>query len=196
MSVEAVRDKVLAAARAKAGELAAAADREAESIALEAKTAAERRAADLVRETRLRLERETQREVERLQYENRLAILAAKNKAIAEVFRRVEASIAKLPEDDYVGRVADWLSALPPEAGGVLRVNPADAGKFTPRLDRLNKGRKGAGRFTAVQGDPVVVNGAILDGTDFSVDCTFGRRLESLRESALADLAKELFAAG
>lgn len=193
MSLERVKETVIDAAKAKAGALLADAGKEAERVIAEGKALAERKAAETVRDAKLRFERETNRELERLQYENRLAVLASKNEAIAEVFKRVKDALAAMSDDDYVGMVGKWLAALPAEVGGALRVNPKDVEKFSARLADLNKGRKGSGKFAKVEGDPKVSSGAVVDGPDFTVDCTVERRLEELRETAVGDLAKALF---
>ena len=193
MSLERVKNTVIDAARAKAGALLADAEKESGRLVSEGVAANERRAADAVRDAKLRFERETNRELERLQYENRLAVLAAKNTAIAEVFKRVKDALSAMSDDEYVGMVGKWLSALPAEAGGSLRVNPKDADKFSARLSELNKGRKGQGKFDKIEADPRVASGAVVEGDDFAVDCTVERRIEELRETAVGDLAKVLF---
>lgn len=195
MSLEKVKDTVIEAARSKAGELMAKAGLEAERVSAEHRAAYERKAAETIREAKLRFERETVRELERIQYENRLETLGAKNAAIGEVFKRVRDTLAAMPEAEYVGMVGKWLRALPADVGGVLRVNPKDVDKFASRLADMNKGRKGAGKFDKVEADPKVHAGAILDGPDFTIDCTVERRLDALRETAVGDLAKALFGA-
>lgn len=195
MSLDKIKETVIAAATAKAEALLADAGKEAERHAADRKAIDERVAAETIRDAKIRFERETTRELERLQYENRLEVLAAKNTAIAEVFKRVKDALGSMSDDDYVGMVGKWLAALPAEVGGTLRVNPKDEGKFTDRLTALNKGRKGEGKFAKVEADPKVSSGAVLDGPDYTIDCTVERRLDELRESSLGDLAKALFGA-
>lgn len=193
MSLERVKSTVVDAAKAKAEAVVAEARKEAESHISDSKAAAERKAAEVVRDAKLRLERETNRELERIQYENRLEMLSAKNKAVDEVFTRVGASLGKLSDDDYVGMVGKWLAGLPDSVGGTLRVNPKDEQKFSSRLDALNKGRNGTGKFDKVEADPKVSSGAVVNGPDYDIDCTFERRISELRESVIGDLAKILF---
>lgn len=193
MSLEKVKDTVIEAAKAKAEAALAEAGKEAERLVADNKAADGRKAAETVRETKLRLERETNRELERIAYENRLEMLAAKNKAVDEVFKRVDRKLADMSDDDYVGMVGKWLAALPADVGGTLRVNPRDEEKFRSRLDALNKGRKGSGKFAKVEADQKVASGAVVDGPDYDIDCTVGRRVLDLRESGVGDLAKTLF---
>lgn len=195
MSLDNVKSMVLDEAKKRAEKKLAEAAREAERILADGKAADERQAAEAVREARLRFERETNRELERVQYENRLNILSAKNKAIDEVFKRVRDRIASLSDDECVGMVGKWLRALPADVGGVLRVNPRDERRFADRLESLNQGRSGAGRFTQVKADPAVPSGAVLDGPDYAIDCTFERRLNDLRDASAGDLARVLFGA-
>jgi Archaeal/vacuolar-type H+-ATPase subunit E len=195
MSLDRVKTTVLDEANARAAAKIADAKREAEQILADGRAHDERASADAVREARLRCERETVRELERIQHDNRLNILAAKNVAIDEVFRRVENAMKSLSVDDYLGLVGKWLDALPSSVGGVLRVNPKDENTFKNGLDRLNKNRSGEGRFTGVQADAKVTSGAVVDGPDYSIDCTVARRLGELRENAAGELARVLFGA-
>jgi vacuolar-type H+-ATPase subunit E/Vma4 len=195
MSRDRVKARVLEEAGAKAAarrdEIAAEAGR----VLAEGRAADERAGSEAVRDARLRLERETTRELERIQHDNRLQILSAKNKAIDEVFRRVAGKLAELPEKDYLDLIGAWLDKLPATVGGTLRVNPRDVDRFTAHLADLNRSRSGAGVFTGVTGDHKVANGAVVDGPDYAIDCTLARRLLELRESAAGDLARALFGA-
>ncbi|MCL2001754.1 MAG: V-type ATP synthase subunit E, partial [Planctomycetes bacterium] len=182
-------------AKARAEKRLDAAKVEIERLLAESRAADQRVGNEAVRDAKLRLERETARELERIQHENRLQILSAKNQAIDEVFKRVDAKIAQLDDAAYLDMVGRWLSALPPDIGGVLRVNPKDEAKFISGLGSLNQNRGGAGTFTKVETDPKVANGAIVDGPDYNVDCTIDRRLNELRESSAGDLARVLFGA-
>ena len=193
MSLDKVKATVLEEAKSRAEKKIEEAKATVEHMLAEGRTADERNASEVVRDAKLRLERETVRELERIQHDNRLQILAAKNTAIDEVFTRVEARISVLSDTDYVAMVGAWLDALPADVGGVLRVNPKDEAKFTDGLDVLNRNRRGGGMFTKVVTDPKVANGAIVDGPDYTIDCTVDRRLNELRESSAGDLARVLF---
>ncbi len=193
MSLERVKNTVVDAAKAKAEAIVADARKQAESLVSDSKAAADRKSAEVIRDAKLRLERETNRELERIQYENRLEMLSAKNKAVDEVFKRVGAALEKMTDDEYVGMVGKWLAELPDSVGGTLRVNPRDEAKFSSRLGELNKGRNGTGKFEKVEGDAKIASGAVVNGPDYDIDCTFGRRILELRESVVGDLAKILF---
>lgn len=195
MSLESVKTKVLEEAKARAADKLAEVKAEAERILSDGRAADERAGAEATRDAKLRLERETNRELERIQHDNRLQILSAKNKAVDEVFKRVRDRIASMSDNEYLELVGTWLGALPAEAGGVLRVNPRDEAMFNAGLHTLNRGREGAGQFTGVVADPKVNSGAVVDGPDFNVDCTVERRLDELRETAVGDLARVLFGA-
>ncbi|MDR0362353.1 MAG: hypothetical protein LBJ46_06685 [Planctomycetota bacterium] len=193
MSLDTIKTTVLDAAREKADAVLAGARSEAERIAAEAAAAGERSTAETVRDAKQRAERMTTRELERIQHDNRLQILRAKNDAINEVFKRVKDALAAMPDDDYVDLVGKWLGGLPAGVGGTLRVNPRDEAKFSARLDKLNRCRKGDGKFAAVVADPRIESGTVVEGPDFAVDCTFERRLGELRETAAGEVAKALF---
>ncbi|MCD8138418.1 MAG: V-type ATP synthase subunit E [Planctomycetaceae bacterium] len=195
MSLESVKSKVLDEARARADAKLAEAKAEADRIRAEGKAVDDRAGQEAVRDATLRLERETVRELERIGHDNRLQILSAKNNAIDEVFKRVRDKVASLSDGEYLELVGVWLDALPAEVGGVLRVNPKDEAMFNAGLITLNRNRSGAGQFTGVVADAKVAAGAIVDGPDYSIDCTVDRRLGELRETAVGDLARVLFGA-
>ncbi len=195
MSLDSVKSRVLEEAKAKAAAKLEETAAEAGRILAEGRAADERVGADAVRDARLRLERETTRELERIQHDNRLQILSAKNKAIDEVFRRVHHKLAAMPESEYMALVGAWLEKLPANVGGMLRVNPRDVDKFTANLADLNRGRSGDGMFLGVHGDAKVANGAVVDGPDYAVDRTISRRLVELREASAGDVARVLFGA-
>jgi vacuolar-type H+-ATPase subunit E/Vma4 len=195
MSLDRVKTTVLEEAKARAAKQIGDARAEAERLLAESRSADERVGGEAIRDAKLRLDRETTRELERIQHDSRLQILSAKNKAIDEVFRRVGAKIAELGDSDYIAMVGKWLEDLPAEVGGTLRVNPKDEAKFVGGLDALNRNRSGAGVFTKVVADPKVANGAVVDGPDYNIDCTIVRRLNELREASAGDLARVLFGA-
>lgn len=195
MSLDNVKTKVLEEASARADKLLSDATVQAECILTEGREASDRAGQEATRDARLRLEREQIRELERIQHDNRLQILSAKNKAIDEVFKRVREKLATLSDSDYVSMVGKWLLALPNNVGGTLRVNPKDESKFVAGLDNINRNRYGDGRFTKVVADSKVANGAVVDGPDYSIDCTIERRLGELREGSAGDLARVLFGA-
>lgn len=195
MSLETIKSTVLDEAKARVDKLLAEARGEADHVLAEGRAADERSGAEVLRDAKLRLDRETVRELERIQHDNRLQILSAKNKAIDEVFKRVTDKVASLPDDEYLDLVGSWLKALPADAGGELRVNPKDEQKFSASLDALNASRQGAGKFAKVTADPKVSGGAVVNGPDYNIDCTIERRLLELRETSAGDLARVLFGA-
>ncbi len=193
MSLDNVKTTVLEEAKKRAGKLLADATAEAERILSEGKAADERARAEALREVKLRLDRDTVRELERCQHDNRLQVLAAKNHAIEEVFKKVSGRLRDLGEPERVAMVGKWLAELPPDVGGVLRVKPDMVAAFQADLDKLNQSRSGKGRFTGVEADPKVLSGAVLEADAYHVDCSFHRRIHELRETAAGELAKVLF---
>ena len=194
MSLESMKDTVIETARAKAEVILADAGKEAEALLAATKVQNDRTTTETLRDVKLRLDRETNRELERLRSANRLAVLAAKNSAIATVFAQVKDAIAGMSDDEYVDMVGQWLTALPSGTGGVLRVNPKDVAKFETRLASLNKSRADSGKFDKVVADAGVESGAVVESADFTIDCSVGRRLEELRETSVGDVAAILFA--
>lgn len=193
MSLENVKAKVLEEAKTRAAAELDKAKQEADRILAEGKAADERHFADATRDAKLRLERETTRELERLDHDNRLQILHAKNHAIDQVFKRSLEQLKNMSDADYVALVGKWLGKLPANAGGKLRVNPRDEAKFKAGLAQLNANRSGDGTFTDIVPDSSVSSGAVVEGPDYTIDCTVRRRLAELRETTAGELARVLF---
>lgn len=195
MSLDNVKAAVIGQAKAEADKLLQEANAVVERMLADSRAADERTAADAVRDAKLRLERDTVRQLESIQHDNRIEILSAKNKAIDEVFKRVNDKLISLSDADYIGLVSKWLGALPQDGGGQLHVNPADVAKFESVLGSLNSGRSESGKFTGVTADAAVRNGAVVVGAYYTVDCTLATRLNEMRETAAGELAKVLFGA-
>lgn len=195
MSLENVKAKVLEEAKSRAEAELEKARAEAERILEEGKNADERTGADAIRDAKLRLERETVRELERLDHDNRLQILHAKNHVIDKVFKRVMEKLKNLSDSEALELLGKWLDALPKNAGGILRVNPRRFDALSSGLAQLNRNRTGDGVFTEVKADPSVHYGVVVDGPDYTIDCTVNRRMNELRETSIGELARILFGA-
>lgn len=195
MSLDRVKEAVLAKAKAEAERIAADADKAVERAREEFRKSDAAMRADALRDCDLRLARETSRQVERERHQGRLRVLTAKNEIIEGVFGKLRQELEALPPEKYLDLVAGWLRGLPAGSGGGLRVNPKDEQLFAGGLDKLNAGRSGADLFTGVKGDSSVTWGALVDGADFTVDCTVDRKLAELRESS-GELARLVFGGG
>ncbi|HRU04643.1 MAG TPA: V-type ATP synthase subunit E family protein [Candidatus Brocadiia bacterium] len=194
MSVERVRQAVMAQAEAEAAKILAEAKAEAEARARRAREAGEAALEEAKRAAEASAAREKARQLSRVRHEGRLRVLAARNEKIDEVFRRAAEMLLALPEAEYLGVMEAWLRALPAGSGGVLRVAPKDVKRFSGAfLSKVNAARGEQGQFTGVEADPSVAGGFVVEGESFTANCTLARRLAELRESAAGDVAKELF---
>jgi len=194
MTVERVRQAVMAQAEAEAAKIVAEAKAEAEARAARARQAGEAALEEARRAAEAGAAREKARQLSRVRHEGRLRALAARNEKIDEVFRRAADALLALPDAEYMKVMESWLKALPPASGGLLRVAPRDVKRFDGAfLNRINAARDEQSRFAGVEADPAITGGFVVEAESFTANCTLARRLAELRESAAGDMAKELF---
>jgi V/A-type H+/Na+-transporting ATPase subunit E len=194
MSFEKLEAAITAEAETEARRTVDAARAEAEAMIARSREEGESVFEDAVRSAETAAARETARQVGLARHEGRLEVLQAKNRLIDRVFRDAEQWVGTLSDGDYLSLLEGWLKKLPPEAGGMLRVNPRD-GKRLSRgfLDRVNTGRPAEGRFTGVETDDRIQAGFVVSGGAYTVDFTVENLMNELRDSLAGELAKELF---
>ena len=193
MSLDAVKDAVLARARAEADAILAEARKDADRKRAEARAGDERLLATALAEAKRRTEEVRTRELGQRRTEQRKALLAAKNRRIDAIFDETRKRFLAWPAAERIAVAVQWIGAEAADAGGVLRVNPGDRDAIAKQLDAINKGRSPEARLTGVEADPEVSGGARIVGPDFVADCTLDSRLAQLQVDAVADVAGRLF---
>lgn len=194
MSFERVEAAVIAEAKAEAAKIVETARAEAEALLGHARAEQERAFEDTVRLAEAAEVRETARQTGLAGHEGRLAVLEAKNRLIDEVFHTAKQRMLSLPDAEYMALMAEWLKALPEEAGGTVMVNPSDEKRFTKAfLDGVNASRPTAGKFTGIASDTRIAGGFAVAGDTYTIDATLDNRMSDLRESLAGDIARELF---
>jgi len=194
MSFERLEAAVIAEAKAEAAKIVESARAEAGALLARARADQERAFEDAVRQAETAQTRETARQTGLAGHEGRLAVLEAKNRLIDEVFGKAKERIRTLPDAEYMALMADWLKALPDDAGGTVMVNPSDEKRFTKAfLDGVNASRPAGGKYSGVATDARISGGFLVAGESFTIDATLDNRMSDLRESLAGDIARELF---
>jgi vacuolar-type H+-ATPase subunit E/Vma4 len=189
-----VEDAVLKEAEAAAAHLTEEARRSQEQILARCRAECEESFRKALAQAHSDAERETARQLAAARHRGRLEVLAAKNEVLNAVFERAERELLSMADAEYMRMMSDWLLALPPDAGGVLRVGAKDASRFTDDfLKTLNDARTETGRFTGVSVDENIKGGFVLAGENFNMDQTVERKVGDLRESMAPELSEELF---
>jgi len=194
MSFEKLEAAVIAEAEAEAAKIVETARRETEALLARSREEGERAFEEAARQAETAAARETARQLGLARHEGRLEVLQAKNLVVDEVFRRAAERVTALSDADYLDLMGVWLTALPGEVGGTLRVSHRDEQRFTNAfLERVNAGRSESGRFTGVETDSRITGGFVVAGDTYTVDSTIENRMNELRESLAGELAGELF---
>jgi V/A-type H+/Na+-transporting ATPase subunit E len=194
MSFEKLEAAITAEAETEARRMMDATRAEAEAMIARSREEGERAFEEAVRSAETAADRETARQVGLARHEGRLEVLHAKNRLIDRVFRDAEQWVDTLSDGDYLSLLEGWLKKLPPEAGGMLRVNTRDGERLSREfLDRVNTGRPEGGRFTGVETDARIHAGFVVSGGAYTVDFTIENLMNELRDSLAGELAKELF---
>jgi V/A-type H+-transporting ATPase subunit E len=194
MSFEKIQAVITSEAESEGKRVLDEARQETDAMLSRAREENERIYEEAARQAEATASRETSRQIGLARHEGRLQVLDAKNRVIDEVFRKAAERIQSLPDQEYLALMIDWLKALSPEVGGVLRVSPRDANRFSKEfLEGINKERSQRGRFTGVEADSQVSGGFVVIGDNYTVNATIDNKITDLRETLAGDLAKELF---
>ncbi len=194
MSFEKVESAVFAEARADAEIILADARRECNELLVKAREENRKALEEAIHQEEAATVRETARQLGVARHDGRLEVLNAKNLVIDDVFRKATEKLRSMDIHEYRGFLEGWLQRLSPEIGGVIKVSPKDTHLFDDAfIKRINDSRTRDGTFTAVNPDSGISGGFIIQGDTYTVDYTYDRILEELRQSVAGDLAKELF---
>ena len=194
MSFDRLEAAVITEAEAEAARIAEAAREETGALLARSREENDRAFEEAARQAEAAAARETARQLGLARHEGRLEVLDAKNRVIDEIFRKAAERVSSLSDEEYMDLMAGWLTMLPAEIGGTLRVSSRDEKRFSRAfLDRVNARRTGSGRFDGVTADSRITGGFVVAGDNYTVDSTLENRMSELRESLAGELAGELF---
>ena len=177
-------DAILSEARARASDIVAQAEREAEM-----RTAARERAALAEREATLVRSRST------AQLEAAAALLRARHVAVESVFDEVRARLAALADEPKAYEPV--LTSLLQEAVDALDADEVERIEVSPRdLELASKIAKTAGLRAAVKAGEVRGGVRVRSRRGSSIENTLDSRLEAARDESASLVAQILFADG
>ena len=193
MSLDHIRETILAEARAE-GERIVATAHEHEQQRLDA--ARESLEAEFARR-REQAEHEHRQQADRQvvarRAEHNLALLKRRNEMLDELFDRAADRLADLPDEEYCAVVEAWMQDLPADMGGAVLCNERDQERLAGLLARLNEGRPEAARLRMAEYWGPLRGGVLFQTENYEIDLSLDSRLKRLRETLAPEVARLVF---
>lgn len=193
MSVERIRDAIMAEAEAEAGKIKAEAARKHDQD-----LAAARRRVDEEFERKFELgrqaaERESHQKLMQTRARHGMKLLERRNAILDDVFRQAGRHVAELPDEEYRAMVAEWLKQVPVDLGGDILCAQRDGARLASLIDTANAGRPAQARLSLVPGERPVLGGVVFRAERFELDLSLDTRLERLRKELAPEVAEMIF---
>lgn len=193
MSLDHIRETILADARSEAERIVATAREHNQQRLEAAREALEAEFARRREQTRHELRQQADRQVVMRRAEHNLALLKRRNEMLDELFSQAADQLADLPDEDYCAVVEAWMQALPAGVGGTVLCNERDQERLAGLIARLNERRPEAARLR-LEEHWGPLRGGVLCRTDaYEIDLSLDSRLKRLRETLAPEVARLVF---
>ena len=193
MSLEAIRQSVIEKANEEARAILEEAKKKASALVADAKLRSIEESSSTLVKKEAQLKESLERRLGEARRLKRLALLQEKNRLLDELFRTLTETARKLPPASYWRMIERWLRDLDSSVGGTIHF-PSDP-QFAPPdgfLERVSGVRGAGGKF--LKGEDVPIDGGFMIRAEgFEMNYSISRRVEELRNSRLAEVARQLF---
>ncbi len=200
MSLDNIKNKILADAGARAEEKKKRAEEEARAIVEAAESEAERLAAKLRAEAEAEARVRREQVVTRARLEERKKLLAAKQEAMEAVFRGALKTASELPLERYRELFKGLLLASVASGDEVVFISEHDFSRIDGSLlEEVNRelARRGKGAALTLSPEPrPIAGGCILKGEAYEVNATLELLARRVREELEPEVVRVLFAQG
>ena len=199
MSADKIVEKIISDARAEAQRILDDARREADHRRAWGEEDADRVSGPLLQRAKVEAERRARMHLSLAQLAARNEILAARRKALDQVFEEAYARIARVPDKDYLQFLTRLLVRSAPQGDEEIIVSTADRAKLdsgflqSVNQDLKEAGKKGNLRLAAETRE--LGGGLMLKSNQYEVALTFSMLLRQARERLETEVARILFAA-
>lgn len=194
MSIDKIRNELIADAQTEAGRTLRSAERAAEQQLAKAR---EQIKAETERKTRdLQAELEANRNLEliKVRSANGLEILSRKNEIVEKIFEDATKQFEQLPQDQYVALLERQLLSVDPNAPGEVHANPRDLPLLRDQvIPKVNEQRRDGAKFSAAEQPIDVRGGFIFRSQRFELDNTLEAIVRRLKETLAVEIATEIF---
>jgi vacuolar-type H+-ATPase subunit E/Vma4 len=193
MSVEHIREAILADAGAEAERIAAEARSRHDERLAAARAALEKEFAARLEKAKLDAETEARRRVILRRAEHNLALLKQRNDMLDALFAQAGPRLAALPDDGYRAVMEKWMRSLPADVGGELGCNERDEMRLGPVIEKLNRERPPEARLRAARHDQPLTGGVLFRAEKFEIDLSVDARVQRLREALAPEVSRIVF---
>ena len=193
MSLEYIRDAILADARAEAGRIEATARANRQERLEAARKSLDAEFARRLDRARRDAEQEARRRLMVRRSEHNLKLLKRRNEILDEVFEEAAGRFCDLPDEDYRSTVAVWMKELPADAGGEVLCSERDTERLAPLIEELNASRGPQARLKLVRHSEPLRGGVLFRAERFELDLSLDARLAQLREALAPEVAAVTF---
>lgn len=193
MSVDRIKESILAEARAEAEKIVSAAQREHDEALNERKSALDAEFSRRREEARQKIEQEANRDVMQVRMGKNFEILKKRNAVLDELFEKAAEKFTQLSDDEYRSVVENWMKDIPSDMAGEVLCNEKDEQRLAKLVEKLNSKRPDGAKLELKKHDRPLRGGVIFRSEKFEVDLTLDSRLATLRSEIAPGVAEILF---
>ena len=192
-AIDRIRGAVRGEAETEAARILAEAREQLERMLDEFRRDEEGKALAAVEAERRRLAQESFREISRAQRGARLALLAARNRVIDEIFSRARAEALHLPEGRYREILRRWLVAVDAPGGGEVIPARRDAALVERLVGEVNASRPAAAALVVSAARAPFESGFVVRTAQFEVEWSLDEWMGEQKREMAPRLERELF---
>ena len=193
MSVDRIKEAILAEARAEAEQIVSDAQQQHDDAMSERKSALDAEYSRRREEALQRIEQEANRDVMQVRMGKNFEILKKRNAVLDDLFEKAAEKFTQLSDDDYRSVVGNWMKDLPGDMAGAVLCNEKDQKRLAPLVEKLNSDRPDNAKLELEKHDRPIRGGVIFRSEKFEVDLTLESRLAMLRSEIAPEVAGILF---
>lgn len=194
-----IKQKILEDARAKAADIEAQAQQEADEIIEQAQKEAAVKSADALKKAETDGQEIYRRLLSVAALEGRKEILRAKQDMVDSAFQLALDKIINLPDHEYQKLVEDMIVNAATKGNGEILLSERDkkrmSGKFLANINKRVKNKGIGGSFTMSNDSIKTAGGFILKFGDMEINSTFEILFEMIRPELEGEVVRILFSA-
>jgi len=193
MSLDRIRQAIIAEATAEAQQIEADARRRHEQALESARQALRDEFAGRLARAKEDAEQESYRQVMRRRAEHNLSLLKQRNAILDDLFGQAARRLADLPDEEYHAVMQAWMKKLPDETGGEVLCNERDVKRLAPLVSKLNESRLPEVRLKIGRHPEPILGGVLFRAEKFELVLTIEARLAQAREALAPEVSATIF---
>ncbi len=193
MSIDHIRQSILAQAKADADGIEAEARARRDKKLAAARKALEAEFARRTERARQDAQQESLRRKIRREGEHNLALLKRRNEILDDLFSRAAHHLTELPDDEYRAVMEKWMQELPGDTPGQMLCNERDMQRLAPAVKKLNASRPQNAQIQQARHEAPLLGGALFRAERFEIDLSVDARWRQSRQSLAPEVSRIVF---